>query len=457
MNAVTQSELFEPGTYLSADRPGYFARLWKEPERGARQECHELTRLPQVIKLLNPNVDTWISQATFTKKNRRAVNVRDVGLFFADLDTYKAPHLNGFSPEQQAERLCQFCRDEGLPEPSIVLFSGRGLQAKWLLVSPQSRLKLSAWNEAQKALVLLLEPFAADANARDVSRVLRLDRTVNTKSGQFCRVVHITGGNENCLARYEFSELSAQLIKRADAFRELQKRTGTQYTGGKRTEPLGKLIKAEFSGLALPRDAESVRQWRDLAWKRLNDIRTLWAMRGGVPVGYREVTLFWELNFLLLAEPVKIQSLYHEAAELAREISPDEFYRQSDLSTLYRKAQEYASGHRVEFQGRKYPPFYTPQNSTLLEIFRVTTDEEKHLTTIISRQEKYRRNNERREAKRRAEGAKQYQKRTDKPWEREGISRRTWYRKQSRGTNCSVTCGGVGGTGGVRGDGQPCP
>ena len=170
MKAALQSELFEPGEYLSGDRAGYFARLWKEPEKGARQEMHELAHLPQVVKLLNPKVDTWISQATFTQRNRRAVNVRDVGLFFADLDTYKAEHLKGLSPEQQAERLCLFCRDEGLPEPSIVLFSGRGLQAKWLLASPQSRLQLAKWNEAQKGLVLLLEPFAADMNARDVSQ-----------------------------------------------------------------------------------------------------------------------------------------------------------------------------------------------------------------------------------------------------------------------------------------------
>lgn len=439
MSAALQTDLFEPGEYLNADRPGYFARLWKEPGKDTRQEVHELIHLPQVVKLLNPRVDTWISQATFTKRDRRAVNVRDIGLFFVDLDTYKTEHLKGFSPEQQAEKLCTFCRAEGLPEPSIVLFSGRGLQAKWLLTSPQSRLKIPVWNEAQKALVLLLEAFAADANSRDVSRVLRLDRTVNTKSGLICRVVHVTGGNEKCLARYEFSELSEILIKRGDELRETIRRTGREYVGGKRAD--GRLITLEPLS-KLPGNPQAVRQWQDLAWKRLNDIRTIWAVRGGVREGFREVTLFWQLNFLMLAQPVKIQSLYHEAAALAREISPDAFYRKSDLSTLYRKAQEYQSGAQVVFQGRRYPTFYTPQNNTLLEIFRVTMDEERHLTTIISRQEKYRRNNERREAKRRDSGARKYEKRTDKPWVLEGVSRATWYRKQERETNCSVSCAG---------------
>ena len=437
MSAVLQPDLFEPGQYLHGDRRGYFARLWKEPERDARQEMHELIHLPQVVKVLNPKVDTWISQATFTQKNRRAVNVRDVGLFFVDLDTYKAEHLKGFSPEQQAQKLCAFCHAEGLPDPSIVLFSGRGLQAKWLLASPQSRLKLAVWNEAQKALVLLLEAFAADGNARDISRVLRLDRTVNTKSGMLCRVVHVTGGNEMCLARYEFSELSEILIKRGDALREAMEKTGRHYIAGKRVEPEGRLIETEFLS-RLPGNPQSVRQWQDLAWKRLNDIRTIWAMRGGVREGFREVTLFWELNFLMLAQPVKIQNLYHEAASLAREISPANFYRQSDLSTLYRKAQEYQSGAQVVFQGKRYPTFYTPQNNTLLEIFRVTMDEERHLTTIISRQEKYRRNNERRDVKRREAGAKersQYESESlsrQKPWEAEGVSRAWWYKKHRK-------------------------
>jgi hypothetical protein len=231
-------------------------------------------------------------------------------------------------------------------------------------------------------------------------------------------------------------------VQRADALRALSKQTGRQYAAGKRVEPAGRIIEADFTSRTLPSNPQTLRQWQDLAWKRLNDIRTIWALRGGVEKGFREVTLFWELNFLMLAQPVKIQSLYHEAAALAREISPDAFYRQSDLSTLYRKAQEYQSGAQVVFQGKRYPTFYTPQNTTLLEIFRVTMDEERHLTTIISRQEKYRRNNERREAKRRDEGARKYEKRTDKPWESEGISRRTWYRRQARDTNCSVSCVG---------------
>ena len=60
---------------------------------------------------------------------------------------------------------------------------------------------LPDWNRVQLALVNLLEPFAADQNAKDISRVLRLDRTTNTKSGEKCRIVYTSSGTEKALAR----------------------------------------------------------------------------------------------------------------------------------------------------------------------------------------------------------------------------------------------------------------
>jgi hypothetical protein len=59
----------------------------------------------------------------------------------------------------------------------------------------------------------------------------------------------------------------------------------------------------------------------------------------------------------------------------------------SVLSTLYRKAQAYEAGEKVEFESRRYPPLYTPRNSTLINLFSITEDELKHLRTIITEAE----------------------------------------------------------------------
>src|SRR5512143_4035709 len=119
---------------------------------------------------------------------------------------------------------------------------------------------------------------------------------------------------------------------------------------------------------------------RQLAWDRLEDLRTLAKLRAwtetGIPHGYRSKYIHWCLNFLLLSGAVHSSQLFYEAQSLVREVCPD-FPKdvRSVLSTLYCKAQAYEAGEQVEFDGRKYPPLYTPRNSTLMELFNSTGEE----------------------------------------------------------------------------------
>ena len=405
-------ELFEPAEYIDQRGPGYFSICGRPNDRW-RQDSYELEHLPTVVEAVNPNLDTWITQAVFSKPNRRAMNMESVGLLFADLDTYNAPGLREKGPEEQARLLVGFCAEEGLPAPSLVLFSGRGLQPKWLLTEAIGPIALHDWNQAELALVRLLEPFAADGAARDISRVLRLDRTTNTKSGEKCRIVYTLSGVENVLARYDFTELFENLT---DRFRS--------------PEP-----KPTDTRLHVVRTGNKM-SFQRLNWFRLYDIRDLWNLRGGVPAGFRETTLFWELNFLLRAEPVRSNEIWKEAETLAANIdTAPGWYHNSDLSTVYRKAKELMNGAGIEYNGRKYPPLYTPRNQTLINIFQITADEEQKLRTIISSDERVRRQRERR----RAAGVKpraEYESRSNeqlRPWERLNISRAWWYKLKSQG------------------------
>ena len=410
---ASAAELFEPGEYLQPHgRPGTFSVLQRREGKVA-QDSWPLAVLPDVVKAIDPRWDTWISQASFVGNNRRAVNLRDVGLLFADLDTYRSPGLQGKTPEEQAELLAIFCRSEGVPVPSAVLFSGRGLQAKWLLVEAQDPTTLFEWNQAQSALVQLLAPFSADTKAKDISRVLRLDQTINTKSGKQCRVIWTSSGLDTVLARYDFEELREALVDQ------------NEHNDPKQCSipPAGR------RPLALPQETNL----RRLAWFRLYDLRDLWQLRGGVVEGFRELTLFWQLCFLVRAEPCKAADLWKEAQALAAQIAPGgQFYRNSDLGTVYRKARATSHGEMVEYHGKLYPPVYTPRNTTLLELFEITSDEQRHLRTIIDSNER----NRRRAQKRRELGMRErseYEANSfahTRPWEDEGMSRRTWYRRR---------------------------
>jgi hypothetical protein len=399
--APEQGDLFgrldEAATYHDAGRPGYFALLIAERGGRKRQESYRLTDMPAVLAAVDHRRDTWLSQGEFWLPNRRTVNLARIGLLFADLDTYRSPAMAGRTPEQQTDALLYHCEAEGLPLPSIVVFSGRGLQAKWLLDAPLPARALPRWNACQDRLIERLAAFGADRAARDASRVLRLVDTTHTGTMQRVRVTHVQrapGTTEP--VRYAFDYLAEVLlpiarwqIQQARKTREARRQPQLELLeGGKIAGGLRKL-----SG-------------RQLAWDRLADLRTLAALRGGVQEGQRMMQLHWQLNFLALAGAVTPANLWHEAVELARQLDARWHWHKAELGTLYRKAQAYAAGEPVVFNGREYPALYTPRNDTLIRIFGITDAEQKHLKTIIDDDEARGRDAARKQQQRRAAGRK---------------------------------------------------
>jgi len=392
-----QLELFsaadEAGCYHDTARHGFFSLLVATGEGEKKQDSYRLSLMPTVLSHLDHSRDTWLSQAEFIKPNRRVVNLARIGLLFADLDTYRQRWAQGRSPEQQTEALLYHCDTEGLPRPSLVIFSGRGLQAKWLLDGTLPRAALPRWNACQRHLIDRLAGLGADHAAKDASRVLRLVNTVNSKSGEVCRVIHVEHGPDGEPIRYNFEYLAEVLLpvarwdieadRKARADRRQFKLLPGGQTGNLRT----------FSG-------------RQLAWDRLDDLRTLAAMRGGVAEGERMQHLFWRLNFLLLSGATHSGQMYHEAAALARELDPQWSYRSAELMTLYSKAKAHEAGEKVEFGGKQFAPLYTPRNDALINLFRITDDEQRKLRTLISRDMAKERDRKRDEARRRAAGAK---------------------------------------------------
>ena len=145
---------------------------------------------------------------------------------------------------------------------------------------------------------------------------------------------------------------------------------------------------------------------RQLAWRRLEDLRKLAELRGGVQEGQRMLHMFWQLNFLLLAGATNSSQMWHEALELGRQIGGGSWiWQKGELSTLYRKSQMFAMGDKVKFAGREWPALYTPKSSTLIDLFGVTDTEMRQLRTIVSSAETARRHRSRQEARRRAAGA----------------------------------------------------
>ena len=391
-----QQSLFDAETeaaqYHEASRWGWFSLLVHHQDQQTRQSSWMLREMPRVLGMVDPRHDTWLSQAEFARPNRRVVNLARIGLLFVDLDTYRQPWAAGRTPDQLAASALHYCAHEGIPAPSLLIYSGRGLQAKWILDGTLPRQALPRWNAVQRYLVDRLAALGADPAAKDASRVLRLVNTVNTKSGETAFVVHVTEGPDGKPTRYGFEYMAESVLPVARWDVEADRKARAERRQQLKLVPGGKSDNLRgFSG-------------RRLAWDRLEDIRTLAALRGGVHEGERMRHLFRRLNFLLLSGATHSGQMYHEAKALAAELDPQWSHRQAELSTLYHKAKAFAAGEKIEFNGRQYPALYTPKNDTLVNLFQITDDEQLGLATIISEAEARRRNRERLEQRHRAAG-----------------------------------------------------
>ncbi len=364
----------EAELYHSNGSDGYFSLLVKRNGQ-MQQSSYPVGQMATVLDRVDVNADTWISQAEFWSRYRRVVNVKSVGLSFIDLDFYKdgIDWGQNKTPERASEDFVYLCDDADIPRPSIIVFSGRGLQVKWLYEKAIPRMALPRWSAMEKVLIEKFAEFGADPMAKDAARVLRLVQTVNTKSKQVCRVLWVNGDDKNP-QRYDFDYLTDGILPVARADIQAQRVAAAR----------------KSTREALPSTSRAL-TLETLNWCRVEDLRTLVRLRGGMAEGMRMNMLFYILNFLALSHQLTPATFYNEALVIAKEIDPLWTASSAELRTVYAKFKDYLDGKTVEFQGRVYPALYTPNNETLINLFQITSDEQRKLKTIIDSVEHRRR------------------------------------------------------------------
>ena len=348
-----------------------------------RQSSYRVDLLPQVLAALDPNIDSYMSQATFFRPNRRLVNLWHLPLCFVDLGTYKTAY-GKLHEEPLSLAVRQRLTDEGIPPASLVIHSGCGVYLKWLLKSPLPQAALPRWNAVQRELVSRLVDFGADPKARDASRVLRLVTTCNTNQPdpelRKVRVLWVEEADGEPLL-HDFEGLADAVLP---------------FT---RKEAAAEADKPPVRVIQFKRGGESVLAARrftyeTLHWDRVTDMRKLRQLRRSIAEGGRETFVFLMLNELAQSGQVNAHNFQYETVALAREC--ESFVKGSDwsrstFSTLYRRVKEHVAGQYGRGQG-----LYKYQNQTLIEQLEITPEEERHMKTLISTTEKYRRNNDRR-------------------------------------------------------------
>lgn len=387
MSAVAEARLLH-----ASSEPGYFclSRLKPGPGRGVwRDRLRPLSVLDAAAQAARNVPDVYISQASFWTPTRAVATTQSLRCAFVDLDTYNV----GIEPDEQAiQAVIRIAVEAGLPAPSHITSSGRGLYAKWVFSSPIGSHDLQAWQALQEVLISLYRPMGADSKARDAARVLRLPESINSKSGRHVEVVH-NSGRTHCFRELATKAAQIQIPEAAAGARQRSRSVMRIKPGdaGVGFTDLGALAQYSLSREPIMMRHGSLQR---LNWLRFQDLLRLVGMRGGIHKGARDITLFWMTSFLALSNVITPHNLWHEVQALLRgfPLAPDFDPREgASLGTLVRRIQAHDRGERIAFRGRHYTPVYTPTNETLLNMLEITPDEQQTMLTIISGDEKLRR------------------------------------------------------------------
>ncbi|WP_455539840.1 hypothetical protein [Terrisporobacter sp.] len=308
-------------------------------------------KLNQLLDIDFTQEDIYISLNTFYKTYRRIENLKEINCIHMDLDTYKTQ----FTKAQILMNLEDNYFGKKIPIPNLIIDSGRGLYLIWL-INPVPYRALPLWKAVEEYLYKELKEFGADRMALDPTRVLRVPGSINSKSNTTVRILE---RNEYVHKLREIQEeyLPDIPLKEKSDLIDLKK--------GQKSKNIVYLFNE-----------------RSLYLARMTDLVKICELRNYDIQGEREIILFlyrYYLNYFLEDE----EKALNDILELNRM-----FVRPLPIKELTRATESAEKVYKSKGKDYKY------KNETLIELLQITQEEQKHMITLISKEEYRRRDRE---------------------------------------------------------------
>ena len=372
------------------------AKLNAQKGQAFKQVPLRLTALPEAMRdpwayidlLPGDSPETtsiWLSQAEFSQPNRQKINLAHIAACWVDIDLRhenSPPHLRRLSPDAALKLTLARCKGEGVPQPSAVYWTGRGLAVKWYLTKALPKAAYPRWAAVQSALVKLFESLGADASAQDASRILRLVGTWNPKAAETCRPLFVDEFFGE-VVKLSFDDLADAVLPIARAeLAALKARRLHNAPGKQRLLCLhgGREERGRASNLEV---FNPVR----LAWLQLDDYRKLASLRPVAqrPEGWTNTLVWLATSALVIAVWASAVRWDSELGSLVAELAPHWSASRvhAATSTVRNQMARMRDGEWVEWNGRKRPPVYLPRHETILRLLGVTDAEAEQLQVIL--------------------------------------------------------------------------
>tara|TARA_R110001606_G_scaffold397294_2_gene573359 strand:- start:69 stop:1550 length:1482 start_codon:yes stop_codon:yes gene_type:complete len=154
--------------FLHSDQAGTVI-VWQKLEKNA---WHKITPTDTRDLILDQvdKEDRYLTVNEFSGWRQISL-LKSLRALFVDID----------NPRLTVHYILSYCAENYIPEPTLILMSGRGAHLYWLL-KPEDRNKLGLWQLVENHLISEFAEIGADPAAKDCTRVLRLADTINSKN-----------------------------------------------------------------------------------------------------------------------------------------------------------------------------------------------------------------------------------------------------------------------------------
>lgn len=351
------------------DLEGYL-QLAHISNKGIQSSYITGTAAPKAFQEVKGKQDYYTTPNSYFIPKRASKNIRHFRALYIDLD------LTDYSKNEAIYEVALLSGQGIIPEPTMIVDSGRGLHLYWR-INHAPKQAIWTWQELEDHLYRQLKHLGADAKVTDSARLLRLPGTINSRNNAPCKPLVIT---DKQYSMYELRDqyLEAKQIKPKAVQHRLKLKP-------KQT------VKGTISHLYTPYSLHKT---------RLDDLLTICELRNFDMMHYRNTTLHLYAYWQGITER-DMEALKEEVEALNKK------FREPLEPSEIKNMLKHVPAHRQAFVDQEPTPKgvtgYNYSNNKLIRILNITPNEQKHLKTIISTEEKYKRNNERRKQGRRNE------------------------------------------------------
>lgn len=428
------STLLADGGYASYSLGG----LTKDGRKKWRDNLTDSLEQLNIYRADNRNCcNNYLSVSTFKNgKTRSEWNVKEVKRLYVDMDAHENP-IDLDEAELLADYMIMNWFDGcDLPEPSYIIFSGRGLQVLFTLngctnVSEWKRYQSALLNNCQKLLEELKHHSLSEAGVvayehdvsldmlKDASRVMRVPDTKNQKVNVGAELLYENESNEYTLNELNtdyatFSTDNLGTIEEKKKTKKTQKKTKSKEKKKKpKSEPTEREV--DMSGIDMADkqvvDPNFLKIIESTIKPRLYDLETLIRLRNeaGKNDGYRNNLIAIYIPTLvscgyknedIVKEAHRVNSLFNKPLKRA-EVN-------DWLNSCLTKKEVVNLGGEKSVM-RVYYRFYT---NTIIEKLQITKEEQESMRVLCSEQIKKKRNREKNKDKQNANRREAYAKKT---------------------------------------------